>query len=527
MKLLNILSLAAVAVGQFTNPVIYQDLADLDVIRVEDTFYYSASTMHYSPGAPVLKSYNLVDWEFIGHSVPRLDFGEAYNLPGDQSAYVRGIWASGLQYRKSNGLFYWYGCMSGTSKTYVYTATDPAGEWTLAGSLDKCYYDLGVLVDDNDTMYLAYGAYTIGVAQLSDDGLSVVRDQTVWEDLSFYLEGARFYHIDGRYYIWLTHPADEQHVLRADNPWGPYTQHTILQSIAAPIPYSGVPHQGGIVDTPNGDWYYMGFLDAYPAGRVPVLAPIRWEDGWPYLVTDSNGGWGREYPMPDIQTDKSVNPAGPFTEDFQNGMNVEFEWNHNPDNSAWSTGSDGLTLNTASVTNNFYQARNTLTHRTIGPKSSATWRLNVGDMVSGDVAGAVLIRDESAYIGVSKGSCGSVSLVFVNNLILEEQNGSWQTTAEGNIVATETQGLRDIASGDSDIWLRVTADVTPTFGRSSTNSAIFEWSTDGQSFTQLGPVFPVHNRWQFFMAFRYGVFNFAKQQLGGSVLVKEFDLQLA
>ncbi|MEU8199363.1 RICIN domain-containing protein, partial [Microbispora amethystogenes] len=42
--------------GQFTNPVLWEDLADIDIIRVGDTYYYSASTMHYSPGAPVLRS---------------------------------------------------------------------------------------------------------------------------------------------------------------------------------------------------------------------------------------------------------------------------------------------------------------------------------------------------------------------------------------------------------------------------------------------------------------------------------------
>jgi len=65
---------------RFTNPVIWQDFADLEVIRVGDTYYYTGSTMHYSPGAPVLRSYDLVNWEFIGHSVPVLDFGDAYDL---------------------------------------------------------------------------------------------------------------------------------------------------------------------------------------------------------------------------------------------------------------------------------------------------------------------------------------------------------------------------------------------------------------------------------------------------------------
>jgi len=52
----------------YSQPIFWNDLADLDVIRVNNTFYYSASTMHYSPGAPVLQSYDLVNWQYIGHS---------------------------------------------------------------------------------------------------------------------------------------------------------------------------------------------------------------------------------------------------------------------------------------------------------------------------------------------------------------------------------------------------------------------------------------------------------------------------
>ena len=43
---------------------------------------------------------------------------------------------------------------------------------------------------------------------------------------------------------------------------------------------SGVA-QGGLVDTPDGKWYAMLFQDRDAVGRVPVLVPVRWEDGWP------------------------------------------------------------------------------------------------------------------------------------------------------------------------------------------------------------------------------------------------------
>jgi beta-xylosidase len=58
---------------QFENPVLWEDLADLDIFRVGKTFYYSAFNMHYSPGAPMLRSYDLVHWEYVGHSLPTLE----------------------------------------------------------------------------------------------------------------------------------------------------------------------------------------------------------------------------------------------------------------------------------------------------------------------------------------------------------------------------------------------------------------------------------------------------------------------
>lgn len=353
--------------------------------------------------------------------------------------------------------------------------------------------------------------------------------QIVYPEDGRYLEGARFYNKDGRYYIWVTKPADEQHVLVADNPWGPYTAHSVLERMASPIPNSGVPHQGAIVDTPNGDWYYVGFLDAYPLGRIPVLAPIEWDaEGIPTVVTDSNGGWGQSYPVPDIQTNKTVTPVGPFIDVFDGErLRPEWEWNHNPDNSAWSTGNGGLVLNTATVSTDLYDARNTLTTRIIGPRSSGTFRLNVANLANGDIAGVAILRDASTYIGIHKGNDGAISLELVNNILLAEGDNGWQTSSEGTQVASVTEGLGGVADGTTDLWLRVTVDVTPTFGSSaSPNVAVFEHSTDGETFEQLGEQQPLHNRWQFFMAFRFAVFNFATSALGGSIVVKEFNLQM-
>jgi beta-xylosidase len=495
--------------GTFTNPVVWQDFADGDIIRVGDAYYYSASTMHYSPGAPILRSYDLVNWEYAGHSVPRLDFDDTgYDLTGGRK-YVKGIWASTLGYRKSNSTYYWLGCTE-FNRTYVYTAPAVDATWTKKARINGCYYDAGLLIDDDDTMYVAYGNSTISVAQLNADGTAQVRAQQVFQTPSSVgtLEGARFYKRNGYYYIWLTRPANGQYVLRSSSPFGPYEMREVLLNLPGPISGGGVPHQGGLVQTQAGDWWYMAFTDAYPGGRVPTLAPITWTaDGWPTLQT-VNGRWGATYNRPNITTSKTV--ASMIGRDTFAGPTLghRWEWNHNPDTSRFSV-NNGLRLQTATVTNDLYSARNTLTHRIQGPSSTATVELDYSAMANGDRSGLAMLRQSSAWIGVVKTN-GATRVVMTDGLTM---SSSWATTGTGVERASA-------AVSGGRIWLRATADIRPGSGRTAT----FSYSTDGTTFVPLGPAFTLNNSWEFFMGYRFGIFNYATQALGGAVTVRSFDL---
>jgi beta-xylosidase len=493
----------------FNNPVLWQDFADIDIIRVDNVYYYSASNMHYSPGAPILRSYDLVNWEFAGHSVPVLDFGSKYNLSGGRG-YVRGTWASTLNYRKSNQTFYWAGCID-FDNTYVYTAPSVEGPWSRHATIDNCYFDAGLLIDDNDTMYVAYGNTTINVAQLSADGRSQVRSQQVFTTPSSVgtLEGARFYKRNGSYYIFLTRPANGQYILKANNPFGPYEMRQLLLDLPGPISGGGVPHQGGLVQTQNGDWYYLSFVDAYPGGRVPALAPITWTaDGWPVLRT-VNGAWGASYPYPNVpRPPRAVKPMIGTDTFAGTALGPQWEWNHNPDTGRFTV-NNGLRLQTATVTNDLYAARNTLTHRIQGPTSTATIELDYGGMSNGDRAGLAMLRDSSAWIGVKRDN-GTTRVVMTNGLTMDS---NWNTTGTG----TEVAGA---AVSGGRIWLRATADIRPGTGR----QARFSYSTDGVTFTPLGSGFTLGNAWQFFLGYRFGIFNYATQALGGAVTVRRFEL---
>jgi beta-xylosidase len=499
--------------AQYTNPIIWEDLADLDVFRVDNVYYYSASTMHYSPGAPILRSYDLVTWEFVGHSVPSLDFAPKYNLSNGQQAYAKGIWASFLKYRPSSKLFYWGGCIE-SGKTYIYTAPSVTGPWTQASVIDSCYYDAGLLVDDDGTMYVSYGSTTIHVAQLSDDGLSQAKTAVAYTPPdNLYIEGSRFYKRNGAYYILVTHPADAEYVLKSTSgPFGPYERRALLSKITGPVTSGGVPHQGGLVDSPNGDWYYMSFQDAYPGGRVPVLAPIAWSsDGWPTL-TLVNGAWGSSYNYTaPANRPPAVKP--PTGIDYFNSTTLgpEWEWNHNPVSSAFSLSSSGLVLRTVTTTKDLYQARNTLTHRILGPSSTATIELNYTGMADGDRAGLVLLRDQSAWVGVVRDGT-TFKMAFWNNIIMT--TSSWTTLHTGTEV-------KSTAISGGTIFLRLSANIAPQ----SDKTATFSYSTDaGISFVKVG-TFTMGTDWHFFMGYRYGIFNFATKSLGGMVTVCSFEMK--
>jgi beta-xylosidase len=493
--------------SEFENPVLWEDLADLDVFRVGDIFYYSASNMHYSPGAPILRSYDLVHWEYVGHSVPTLDFSPAYDLKGG-SAYVKGTWASFLGYRKSNRTFYWGGCIE-FSRTYIYTAPAIEGPWQRKAVLNKCYYDAGLLIDDDNTMYVAYGNTTLSVAQLSPDGTQEVKSQKVFTAPSSIgvLEGSRFYKVNGNYYIFTDLPPNAEYVLKSTNgPFGPYTIRPLVVEAVSPVPGAGSPHQGGIVQTQRGDWYYVAFIDAYPGGRIPVLAPLKWNaDGWPVMQITGNA-WGVSYPYP-----LPPHPLKPLSgvESFRGTtLGPEWEWNHNPDNSKWSV-NNGLRLKTATVTDDLYRARNTLTHRIRGPESTATIVLDYSAMKDGDRAGLALLRDSSAWVGIKRDK-GAFRVVMEENLTMDKK---WQTTSTG----TEVEA--DPVSGGR-IWLRASADIRPGAGR----TAKFSYCTDGRSFRPIGTPFVLNNHWQFFMGYRYAIFNYATQSLGGEVNVSSFTM---
>jgi beta-xylosidase len=498
--------------GNYNNPIIYSDFADNDVSMGPDgAYYYSSSTMAYSPGAPILRSEDLINWEFIGHAVPTLSWGENYDLIGG-NAYVEGIWASTLRYRKSTALWYWMGCIQ-FATSYVYTSPSVTGPWTQAASIDTCFYDCGLLIDDDDNLYIVYGQTNVSISQLASDGLSIVKTQPVFNAPSGYsfIEGNRLYKRNGIYYVLDLAPSQSTTLVwQSKSVWGPWTSKILQQNVPEPaVPNGGAPQQGSLVETPSGNWYFIAVTaSAYPVGRIPVMAPITWgSDGFPVLTT-VNGTWGVSYPnpLPTVST-----PSWLGTDSFSGTtLAPHWEWNHNPDTTKFTV-NNGLTLSTATVTSDLYSARNTLTIRVYNPVSVGTVVLDITNMADGDHCGLAAFRDWTAYIGISR-SNSTYTISMVEGVILSAGTNGWSTTSSGNTSASATVS-------EGKIWLRGTMQTAP----SSSHSVSFQYSTDGMNYIDLGVSYVLNQDYTFFMGYRWGIFNFALKELGGSILALSFE----
>jgi hypothetical protein len=112
------------------------------------------------------------------------------------------------------------------------------------------------------------------------------------------MEGSRIYKVHRKHYIFIIKPPDAEYALMGNSGiWGPYEMKNLVNKPRSPVPESGSPHQGGIVSMPDGKWMYVSFIDAYPGGRVPVIAPVNWDSqGWPSIQGGNN--WGKTYSLP-------------------------------------------------------------------------------------------------------------------------------------------------------------------------------------------------------------------------------------
>ena len=516
--------------GNYSNPVIFADVPDIDFIRVDDAYYMVSTTMHLSPGCPIMKSYDLVNWEIVNYVFNTLDDADNLALRNGEHSYGKGQWAASIRYH--NGIFYVGFLSYSTGKSYIYYTKDiENGKWDRF-VFDEGFHDMSLLFDEDGRVYIIYGGGDIWCVELEKD-LSAVKPETKRKIISdagltpgCLAEGAHAYKINGYYYIFIiTWPSGgrrTQLCYRSKSLDGDWEMKVILDDNLG-FRNDGVA-QGGIIDSADGNWYCLLFQDHGAVGRLPVLMPMTWEDDWPVVGIDGKAPRTAEIPVKGMErkgivtSDEFINSQivrsyHSFADSLEaagendyNGSNLlpEWQWNHNPDNRLWSlTEREGyLRLKTGTVCRSVTQARNTLTQRTFGPECSAYIRLDVANMKDGDVAGLSAFAERYGYVGVKmeNGKKYIVMARYDDNDSVEKEFEKERTELAGN-----------------EVFLRVDCDYN-----NAADKAYFYYSLDGESWTKIGDTLQMNYYGLHFMGYRYAIFNYATEQAGGYVDVDYF-----
>ncbi len=493
------------ALGQASNPILWADVPDVAVIRVGDTYYMSSTTMHMSPGLPIMKSEDLVNWKLVGYAYDVLEDDDALALRNGKNAYGRGSWASSL--RHHDGVFYVTTFSSTTGKTHVYRTRDPEkGPWT-ANSFRPSLHDHSLFFDDDGRVYMVHGGGNLRLTELNAD-LSGIKpggtDQVIVPKASAVAgpriglpaEGSHLRRIHGKYYLsnitWPRGGMRTQLIFRAEKLTGPYEGRVALQD-------QGVA-QGGLIDTPGGDWYAFLFQDHGAVGRIPFLVPVKWVDGWPIMGADGKVPRTLNLPANTLGV-RGIVASDTF--DRASGdrpLPLAWQWNHNPDHEHWSLSQRPgfLRLTTGRVDTDILHARNTLTQRTFGPTCSASVSLDTNQMKDGDLAGLAALQKNYGLVGIRMVE-GSRSLVMIG-----AESGS-------------PKELGSVPLTQDTVSLKLECDF-----RNRTDRARFSYSLDGKEWSSIGEPLRMTYTLPHFMGYRFALFNFATKTPGGSVDFDDF-----
>lgn len=484
---------------QAHNPIIFADVPDLSMVRVGDTYYMSSTTMHMSPGTPIMSSKDLVNWKIVSYAYDTLVGNDEMNLVNGKSTYGRGSWASSIRYHK--GTYYVSTFAATSGKTHVYTTKNiEKGPWK-ATSFRPSLHDHSLFFDDDGKVYMLYGNKKLTLVELKDD-LSGIKQGGVNQEVienssqpsqsvgnSGLGEGSQLFKVNGKYYLFnITWPRGGMRTVvihRADKLTGPWEGRVALQDL-------GVA-QGGLIDMPNGVWYAYLFRDFGSVGRIPYLVPVKWEDGWPVL-----GVKGKVPETLNLPASKGLIPGIVAPDEFtrkkgEPALPLVWQWNHNPDNSLWSvTARPGyLRLTTGRIDTGFLLARNSLTQRTIGPVCTGSTSLDVSNMKDGDFAGLALLQRNYGLVGVRVNGDNKM-IVMINN-------------STGTPVEAQTVPLNQ-----KTVYFKAECDFT-----NKKDVADFFYSLDGKTWMPIGTQLKMAYTIPHFMGYRFALFNYATKNAGG------------
>jgi beta-xylosidase len=494
-----------------TNPLIKGDAPDVSVLRVGDAYYMVSTTMYFCPVAPIMKSYDLVNWKIVNYCADILEDLPEFRLETEDAnrigEYGRGQWASSLRYYGNR----YFVCFTNntTRKTYIFFTTDieKEGSWQRI-EIERQFHDPSLFFDDDGKVYLFSGYGNVQLTEMErnlrsvkEGGLDLSVIPTPDVGGASNAEGAQVYKWNGKYYLfligWVSGRRSEL-CYRADAITGPYEGRVVLN--AALGNRSGGVAQGSIIDTPDGDWYGIFFQDRDAIGRMPVLVPMSWgDDGWPVFTS----------PIPEsfqIKQEKDFQTNLYASDEFEETkLPLAWQWNHNPDNANWSLDERPgyLRIKTGRTSRTVYHARNTLTQRTFEPACTGTIALEPTAMKDGDIAGLIALQAASGFVGIEQEG-GQKSIVMY--------------TGSGNGTAATVTRREQIPFTGNRAYFKVNFQFrTPA---SSAETAAFSYSLDGETWQSIGPTVTIQWSMPHFTGYRFGLFNYAAQEAGGYV---DFD----
>lgn len=486
------------------NPIIWADVPDPSVIRVNDTYYMSSTTMHMNPGVPIMKSDDLVNWEIISYAYDILTENDAFLLNNGENAYGNGSWASSLKYHE--GTYYLATFSYSTGETYIFQTNDIENDSWTRYSIDRALHDPSLFFN-NGQVFLLHGRDNIQIIELTEDATALRTggidqilipdaDGIAGNDFIVPAEGAHIQKIDGKYFVslitWPQGSMRTQLIYRADSLFGDYTGKIALED-------RGIA-QGGLIDTPEGDWYAFLFRDFGSVGRIPYLVPVNWEEGWPVLGEDGSVPTNLEIEAESqgisgiVASDEFNIPTEKSDDDsILRGLSLVWQWNHNPVDEYWSiTERPGyLRLKNKEMDSSFLNTKNTLTQRTFGPECTGTVLMDVSRMKEGDYAGLGALQENYGFIGV-KMTAGKKSLVMAK--------GSSESYNEIETISLE----------QDTIFLKASFDF-----KNRTDKGYFYFSLDGDTWQPAGNALEMSYTLPHFMGYRFALFSHATAMAGG------------
>lgn len=519
------------------NPLTRLDYPDVDVIRVEDIYYMVSTTMYFMPGCEILRSYDLVNWEHAAYVYDVLDSTPGQKLEGEENIYGQGMWAASLRYHK--GLFYMVFVANDTHKTYLYTSASIEGPWKKS-NIEGFYHDCSILFDEDDRVYIVYGNKYIHLTELKADlsgpkegGLDriVVSDEG-HPGLGY--EGAHFYKINGKYYLFFIHSLRTEWkrteaCFVADSLEGEFVGKDVLNDDMGYC-NQGVA-QGGIVDTPEGNWYAVLFQDRGAVGRIPVLLPVTWEKDYP--VFGVNGK------IPDCFETKSTRPDYVYkplvqSDDFKTGFVYKetmkpsdrisnetgydsfgfkdcWQFNHEPDLALVKR---DLTAGTVEITTdklckNVTQARNVLTQRMLFPACAGEVTVNGAGLKDGDYAGLCALQSCYGMVALTKKN-GKRYVVMMNR---PAENADLQ----GMQKDVDFGSLQEEVEVQSEkVQFRVEVDF-----EGMKDEANFFYNA-GEGWKQVGITQKLYFKLDHFTGCRFGLFVYSTRETGASAEFSDF-----